>query len=388
MILFRLSLMLVLGSWLQTDLRAATAPARVCLCCRAENDLWQVLRSNGVECARYDTAQETLAAAKEGGAALILADGYPERTTEVPRSVFEEAARKRVRVYVEYPGEVPGLKTGTPIAAKKERGVVTSDVFGSALPALSIVMINGCRYVPVEAGNPHLVLAKVAGVDVAVFGLKDAKAVPILFDAPGGGVLVATTKLSQFVTGRYMPAASWGVIWETILSRLGAPVATLRWTPTVRPTYGPREPLPAAAEAKAVARSAEWIRRSRVLRHAQWPESALKWSMSYNTVREMPSAEWPAGDGSLGVVEGFNSTIRSDGSQPMRYAVRNDCMTEVAMLLSLAATTTGVAEQAQAARELLNYDFLRSGLTSAPRADPEQASCGLMGWALDSPGAY
>jgi len=37
------------------------------------------------------------------------------------------------------------------------------------------------------------------------------------------------------------------------------------------------------------------------------------------------------GDGSLGLLEGYSSRIHLDGSQPMRYAVRNDCIAEVAM---------------------------------------------------------
>jgi hypothetical protein len=370
------------------QLAIASSPAALCLCCRPENDLWRILNANGVDCARYETAGEAVAAAREGCGVLILAEGYPDRGTDILAPIFDEAARKKVHSYVEYPASVPGLGVGTPRETKKERGVVTSDIFGAALAPMSIVTINSCRYVPIEATHSHLVLTKVAGVDVAVFGLKGTPTVPVLFDHPRGGVLVATTKLSQFVTGRYMPSASWGVIWETILRRLGVPVGTLGWMPTVRPTYGPTEPLPAGAEARALARSADWIIRSRVLRHPQWPEPVLKRSLQYNTVRDMPRAEWPVGDGSLGVLEGFSSSINADGSQPIRYAVRNDCMTEVAMLLALAGTTAGRLEPDQMARELLNYDLLRSGLASGSRADPGQPSYGLIGWALDSPDSY
>ena len=383
-----LTVALALADCARTGLAAASVQTRLCLSCQPENDLYRLLKANDVDCARFDTPREALAAATEGAGALILADGYPERTTDIPAAVFDEAVRKKVRLYVEFPSDLPGLAVGAPKDIKKERGVVTSDIFGAALPPMGIVTINDCHYVPIEAAQPHLVLAKVAGVDVAVFGLRDTPVVPVLFDHPRGGLLVATTKLSHFVTGRYMPAKSWGVIWRTILSRIGLNVGTLQWTPTVRPTYGQAEPLPADAESQALARSADWIIRSRVLRHPQWPEQALKWSLTYNTLRDRPKAEWPVGDGSFGVLEGFSSSIRLDGSQPMRYAVRNDCMTEVAMLLALEATAAGHPQHAKLAREILDYDLLRSGLALGSRADPKQAAYGLVGWALDSPESY
>ena len=367
---------------------AAAVRPRLALSCQPENDLYRVLVANRVDCARFDTPQEAVAAATEGAGVLILADGYPERTTDIPAAVFDEAVRKKVRLYVEFPAALPGIAVGAPKDINKERGVVTSDIFGAALPLMGIVTINGCHYVPIEAAQPHLVLAKVAGVDVAVFRLRDTAAIPVLFDHPRGGLLVATTKLSHFVTGRYMPAECWGVIWRTILGRVGLQVGALQWTPTVRPTYGRDESLAADAESRALARSADWIIRSRVLRHPQWPAPALKWSLTYNTLRDMPRAEWSTGDGSFGVLEGFSSSIRMDGSQPMRYAVRNDCMTEVAMLMALEAATVGRPQHAKVAREMLDYDLLRSGLALGSRADPKEAAYGLLGWALDSPESY
>jgi hypothetical protein len=223
-----------------------------------------------------------------------------------------------------------------------------------------------------------------------VFGLEDTATAPLLFDHPRGNLLVATTKLSHFVTGRYLPTDAWRTIWEKILTRLqpdGVRVE-LRWTPTVRPTFGPDEPLPADAETQALRRSADWIVASGSLRHAEWPEEALNLSLTYNTVRDMPRPQWPTGDGSAGVLEGFSSTIFRDGSQPMRYAVRNDCTTEVAMLLAADAAVNGRPENARRAANLLDYIFDKSGLAAGPRADPQSPSFGLVGWALDHPGSY
>ncbi len=365
-------------------------------CCAADNDLYRVLTAAGVACSRHDRPADAVRAAPEGAGVLILADGYPERPTVVPPAALDEAARKKLRLYVEYPAHLPDLAIGPPKVIKNERGVVTSPIFGDCLPPLRIVTINGCRYVPVDAADKdalersHLVLAKVAGVDTAVFGLQDTPAEPVLFDHPRGNLLVATTKLSHFVTGRSMPVEAWRSIWETILRRLqpGQPAVELAWTPTVRPSYGPEEALPADVEQKALRRSADWIMHSRILRHPKWPQEALDRSLPYNTVRDMPDADWPLGDGSLGILEGFSSTIRAGGDQPMRYAIRNDCNTEVAMLLACDAAVNRRPEHAKIAANLLDYIFATSGLAGGPRADPNSPSYGLVGWALDHPGSY
>jgi hypothetical protein len=369
----------------------AAAPPGLVFACRADNDLYRLLETSlGQAPVRFDSPAVAVAQAPAGTGVLILADGYPQETTAIEPALFEAATGKRLRLYVEYPAALPDMAVGAPTLAGIRRGVIASDFFGEALPPLRIVAINGCQFIPTQVTNSLMVLAKVAGVDTAVFGLKDTPSDPILFEHPSGRVLVATTKLSQFVTGRYLPSEAWRVIWETILRWLqpSSPPPALRWTATVRPSYSPNEPLPADVEAQALRRSADWIVRSRILRHPAWPDEVLKRSFTYNTVRDMPQAEWPAGDGSLGLLEGFSSTIRADGSQPMRYAVRNDCTFETAMLLAFDAMQPGRQYSARIATNLVEYIFKQSGLAGGPRADPNQPSYGLLGWALDSPGSY
>ena len=359
--------------------------------CQPDNDLYQVVEAAlGRSPPRFDAPTAAVAHAPPGAGVLLLADGYPQRTTAIEPAVFEAAAAKSLRLYIEYPASLPNLPVGAPQPAGIRRGVITSDWFGPELRPLRIVALNGCQFVPVQATNALLVLAKVAGVDTAVFGLKDTLMDPILFEHSPGLVLAATTRLSQFVTGRYLPSEAWRTIWETILCWLQphATPPTLHWTPTVRPTFSRDETLPPDAESQALRRAADWIVRSRILRHPGWPDEALKQSLAYNTVRDPPLAAWPVGDGSLGLLEGYSSTIRADGSQPMRYAVRNDCLCETAMLLAFDSLSPGRQTNAQTASHLVEYLFQKSGLAGGPRADPNEPSYGLIGWALDSPGAY
>ncbi len=370
--------------------QAAPAKPAFTFVCSAENDLFRVSVACGLECQRRATPEEAICAAPHGSAVLILAEGYPERPTPFGAALWKQSADKRLRLYVEFPAWLPDLQVEPPRTAQKERGVVVSELFGPGLAPMRIVALHGCRYVPVRTRQTHMVLAKVAGVDTAVFGLAGTRADPLLFDHPRGDLLVATTRLSHFVTARFMPADAWQRIWQVILARLQpqAKVPPLRWTPTVRPTYGPTEVLPPDVERTALHRAAEWMIRSRVLRHPGWPGQALAWSLTYNTVRDMPKPDWPRGDGSFGVLEGFSSTIYPDGSQPMRYAVRADCCMEVAMMLALATATGGGPEYGRISARLTEYVLARSGLAAGPRANPDSPSSGLVGWALDHPGSY
>lgn len=386
-LLFAILLLLLLCP---QQLGAATNSAWV-FSCSPSNDLYRVLAASlGQPAPRYASPAEAAAQAPPEAGLLILAEGFPDQMTRIEPAVWETAERKRLRVYVEYPDAVPGLVIGRPVDPGKERVVVTAPFFGEALPSMRILNLNGGRYVPIQGGESLLALARVAGVDTAVFGLKDTASHPVLLVHPRGNMLVAGTRLSQFVTGRAMPTQAWRQVWQVIFQWLqpGSPAPALNWTPTVRPSFGPAEPLPADIESQALRRAADWVVNSRVLRHPAWPTSALEWARTYNTVRERPRLDWPLGDGSLGLLEGYSSTIRADGSQPMRYAVRTDCITETAMLLASDAVCQGRASSARVATNLLQYLFAASGLATGPRADPAQASYGLLGWSLDSPNTY
>ncbi len=368
---------------------ADPSPALV-FCCAPDNDLAVLAAQCGIAAQRYDRIEDAIAAAPESAGLLMLADGYPEKSTAFSATLARQAAKKHLRVYIEYPAWLPGLEVAPPTALQLERVVATSDAFGAPLPRMHIAQINAFHLVPVHVSDAHLVAAKVAGVDKAVFGLGDTPSRPVLFEHPNGRLLVSTTKLSHCVTGRYLPQAAWATVWKMIFTwlRPGQPVEELHWIPVVRPSYTATETLPPDAESQALERAARWYVQSRILRHPEWPKEALDWANTYNTVRDRPRAEWPRGDGSLGLLEGYSSTIRLDGSQPMRYAVRNDCMTEAAMALAFSGARAADAQRAETAGKLLDFVYTRSPLAQGPRSDPASPSYGLIGWALDNPDKY
>jgi hypothetical protein len=376
----------VLG-WLQTPVaRGAEKKGALTFCCAPDNDLFAALVKAGGRYARFDQAADAFEDAQPGSAVLVLADHYPDQTTRVEPDELALAQEKQLRVYIEYPGPMAGLEIGTPRTTVWERGIVAGDEFGESLPKLHLLAIHDCHFTPVTAKNPLLVVGRVAGFDTAVFGLPK-ESYPILFEVPGRKLLIATTKLSGFITGRYAPAKDWQTIWQEILSRLDPQNAThdLVFSPAVTTAFAPAERLPRHFEKKAFAAYANWITSSRLL-VTPAREPAIKKTLAANgeTVTT-PGPEGLGGDGSLGILEGYASGIRYDGSQLQRLPLRADCNAESAMVLALDSAFNGTKSSRVIASNLLDYVYFNSGMCGGVRADPKQAAYGLIGWGAVSP---
>ena len=345
-------------------------------------DLYRAVTAAGVRYPRYDSPAGAIAAARPGSGVLLLADGYPAKTTAVDAALLAEAARKRLRVYVEYPAWLPGLELGSPRATQWERTVVSSDAFAPALPRMRLLAISDCRFLPVTAARADLVAARVAGFDTAVYGLPPRDVYPILFEHPNGRLLVATTKLSQFITARYAPSDAWGPVWKRVLAWLcpGRDAPALVWTPSVRPSYTRQEKLPADYEIEAFRRGIRWFEKARMLVHPQWKKALEEARKCKDQVGPMPDPSWPPGDGSEGLLEGFNATIQHDGTQLVRWWLRDDCMGETAGALAWSGTIDGNEAHRQAAVNLNDFIYFHSVLAGGSRNDPRSASFGLVGW--------
>jgi len=381
-------------AYLHIVLAVACGPAqahqddlRVMFCCRDDNDLYRVARDSGVPCSRAESPEEAVRGAHLGAGLLILADGYPDRTTTVPEELLAAAHEKKLRVLVEYPGALPGLAIGGPQATRWERAVVSSGLFGPELPKGRILAIQGCRFVPLEAqgGRVHITIARVAGYDRAVFGLPE-ESWPALVEMPDQDLIIATTGLSSFVRGRYGPSSAWGPIWRHILSWTapGLGVPELRYTPAVRPTYGRDQALPASVELEAFHRGIKWYYDSRLLVHKSWlAHLAPSFSRGVEDASMLP-AYLPIGDGSQGLLEGFSAQVAPDGSQRQRLVLRDDCLGESAMALAFSARLAGDDRSARVSRNLADFICFDSLIHQGVRADPRHPAFGLMAWGITS----
>ncbi len=367
---------------------AADEPSRPTFSCAAGNDLYRVLTDCGMKCLRCDSPKAAVDAAPQGSGVLLLADSYPAKTQHIPGEVFDMAARKRLRLYVEYPASLPGIELGSPRGIQWERGVVASEAFGPSLKPMRIVAIHDCRFVPTEAAKPHLVLAKVAGFDTAVYGLPKKDVWPILFEHPGQRILVSTTKLSQFVTARYAPTEAWLPVWKMILDWVqpGLALPELKWTPTVRPSYTRNDPLPADAERQAIRRGNDWVLKARMLIHPSWRDKDWGTEDQDRYTPERAVADraaqrfsLPPGDGSAGILEGYEAKIRYDGSQVVRWCLRTDCTGEEVAAFVLGGQVLNDPEYLKIGRNLADF-VLFTFDAKAPWRDPSHPAFGLIGW--------
>ncbi len=370
------------------DLRPTAAAATWHFACEPGNDLFRVLTaSTRRDWPRADSAAEAVDLARPGSAVLVLADGYPVRPTVILPETYAMAAAKRLRLFVEFPAHLPGLAVGTVRRATQENVVVTSAELGPRLRPMQLLAVHDCHHVVVDAPAPLLVVAKVAGFDTAVFGLTGTTPRPILF-AQDEGVMVATTKLSQFVTARYGPPEAMRALWAYVFRWLQpeAEPPSLAWVPTVRPTYGRDAALPPDAARRAVRRGVDWHTTARMLLSAGGAReyAALRASGRVdpaNPVGPAPDGSWPAGDGEFGVLEGVNSRVACDGTQPIRWNLRCDSNGESALAFALRWRLDGDGRSRTIAGNLLDWVYGASGMF---QTDPAKADYGLVHWAPDN----
>jgi len=357
------------------------------LCCSEENDLYEVLRQNGIDVERFESSLQAVSKAPKGAGVLILAQGYPQKVTEIESSVFALARRKNLRLYVEYPGSLPGMEVGPAQKVTIERAVIAGDFFGSDLEQMRIMAINAKQFVPVKAKNPHIVFARVAGFDTAVYGLPE-KTWPTLFEHKDGNILVCTTKLSNFVTARFAPKDAVEVMWQRIFQWVmpGWKGQKLNWTEAVRPSYSRSEPIGKAAEKLAFERGVQWYEKSKMLISKEMDQKVID-SVKNGTSDKFPtpSADESSGDGSLGIMQCYMSGIGLDGKQLRSTIRRGDNQCETAMTYALAGKFIGDKRYRKVAKNILDYYLFDSEARKGGRGNPEHGAYGLIAWGIDDP---
>lgn len=366
----------------QPSANAGQKQLNLTFACAADNDLFTALTSSGYRCRRCATAGEAIAAAPVGSTVLILADASSQQVGSVGRDLLKARVDKDLRLYIEHGPSEPTRPPGEARGIEWERVVVATDRFAPALPLNRILMAPGCRFVPLSSGKLLLVLARVAGFDSAVYGLPD-KTYPLLVERPDH-LFEAAAPLSNFRRGRFAPAQDWVALWERLLSLLGpdAPEVHLNVLPAVRPTYAQTDRLPKDVERRALRRGAEWYRKSGLLlapEHVAEIETALRAGKSSLP----PAHNRTMGDGSHGILEGFSSTVRADGSQDHLIALRADCCAEAAMVFALDGDLNRRGDSSRIARSLLQYVY--SKMQSGGRGDPRHPAFGLIAWGAVAP---
>lgn len=370
---------------------AAAQKKHITFCGSTQNDLYQLLKRQGYTIKTYPDIAAAIHSAAPGGAVFSVSDSYPKvgNQSGITEAHLASARSKKLRLYIEYPKSFPGLNINpSPVETRLERGVVTSNEFGSKLKPMSLLGIHNCYVLPVEVPDPLIVLAKVVGFDKAEYGLDSTKFYPLLFQQ--GDAIVSMTGLSNFAKARYGPNESVKQVWTFILSKmLTEPTFSIKsWVSYVRPMYGKNDKLPADARLKSIRKGVEWFDNGRFFVHPDWKSLWLK----YQGDGTMPVGpplppEMPNGDGSLGIIEGPMSSINYDGTQQSRYWMRADVQGEASMALAAAGRALNNKAYKKKAENLIDY-LLKSNMRSGEKNDRNSAAYGLIGWATTNPGTF
>ena len=377
--------------YLLVVLFSSTAPQKtISFCGSNENDLYKVLKKENFYIKTYMAPEDAIKNAPAGTGVFLIADGYPEKKNFITPEAISLAKEKKLRLYIEYPQSLAGVTIkDSVVKATLERGVITSNVFGSSLKPMSILGINDCHVLPAQVTNPLIVLARVAGFNKAEYGIDDVTTYPLLFEKDN--MLVAMTKLSNFATGRYAPEDSWKTTWEYIVSRIAGTdnFHFTQWLSFVSPSYSKEAKLPANARAASVAKGTEWFYNGHFFIDSSWKDSVVKIPGQWeNPLGPSVSQQLPNGDGSLGILEGHASNIYYNGAQQYRYWLRADVQGEVAYALAAAGNFLGKPAYNNVAKNLTDFVFYNSNLRSGAKNDIHSPAYGLIGWSVTHPGVF
>jgi hypothetical protein len=359
----------------------------VIICATGKNDVTTMLEANKYAFQLIADPGQAVKVARMGSAILFLVNGYPQKRLVLPEAVLAQAEKKRLRLFVEYPGSSGRIPVGDSLLhTQLERGIInTSKIKGA--DSLDLIGIHNTSVIKSKSDRALLLVGKVAGFDKAQYGISDVKTYPLLFQH--GNMLVATTQLSQGITARFGPVNHLKPVWEYIFNWLnpGVGYAFKTWPLQVAPMYPRDQQLPPQAATLAIKKGIDWFYNGRFFVHPSWEALFLKRQGDGSDVAGPPlDLALPAGDGTLGVLEGHLSRIQADGSQIYRYWMRADCNAEVAFALS--TFSDPARRNAAVAANLLDYLFKTSNLRGGPRNVRSNPAYGLVGWATTHPHVY
>lgn len=343
-------------------------------------DIGKALAACGYAHASGDNLFSLVEQMPEGGAVFALAADYPAQRLAVGADVLRLAARKRVRLLIEYPLSVDGIAFDKPATAVYERFVVTADSLGG-LAKNSILMPCGTYFLPCKvSAQPLITLARVAGYDSIAFGLPE-KTHPLLFEHPQyPGVYIAACCLSRVITARAMPTRAYNALWRALIKWAIGEEVSIEWKPNTGAKYSKNDALPKNAALNAALRNVRWFADNMIHR--------------VEVSRDM-FIDKPGGDASHfneiardnfmgGVFEGYEAGIDHGGRQRIRNIIRGDCIGETAMVMALDAAITGNAETKKFAADIADFVFSNIFFQN----DPQSPMYGLNNWYKGGPIFY
>lgn len=351
----------------------------------SSNDLILNLAEDGFKLEKNNSLDEALKNAPESGAVLYLSDGnIINKLNDTQVALIKN---KNLKVYIEF-CDISAIQPSRVDTLEIERVVVTNSDFFESLQELHLLSINSSYFIPSVSDNNLLSVAKVAGFDNAVFGLKDTETFPLLYKL-NDNILVSTSPLSNYATSRFMPEQDWQKVWEDILFFLtDASFEFKSWLTYVNSSYDKHETLAENSRKKSIEKGIEWFFNGHFLIDETWK---TEWVDRYMGDGLMPIGpelprELKNGDGSLGVLEGHCSYIYPSGYQKYRYWLRNDVQGESAMVFALAGDLLGSDEYLKIASNLIDFsfDFFRQGSMN----DINSPTFGLLGWSATHQWVY
>jgi hypothetical protein len=108
---------------------SAASGGTIYLSCSEDNDLFLSLKANGIACMRFSDPLQAINNAGFGSGVMILADAYPQTPTPIAAATYTAAAQKNLKLYIEFPANLPGLTVGSVNSSHQERVVVSSNIF-------------------------------------------------------------------------------------------------------------------------------------------------------------------------------------------------------------------------------------------------------------------
>lgn len=356
-------------------------------CGSEQNEVYQLLRSEGFKLVIFDSPEVMIKNATNGSGAVIVCDTYPVSPLEITQETYKLAQLKKIRLYLEYPDKLPDVCVEKEtFHASLERGVITSDKLMNLEP-MDIIGVNDCYTRVAKVDDPLIVLARVAGFDQAEYGIEDVDSYPLLCEKDN--ILIAFTKLSNFRTGRYEPLGAWQSVWKYIISFVTNDsdfTFSTEWPSDVRPTYSREQSLPADAGKDMISRGLEWFFKGRFFIDPSWKKLQLERQGDglMPVARALP-ADSKVGNGSMGILEGHASNIYYDGEQDFRYWLRADVQGEVAFALAAGGESLNNSTYEEVSKNLMEYVLKKSAFRSGKRIDPSSPVYGLIGWSDTHP---